>query len=196
MREMKRFIALLPLAALLSSCSAEGPDLAAFGWEEDWTIVGELLAAEPVEGFTPEEGGGALDASGLWYTAWSSGAEEVNEEFGTYYGAEIFLLVQECKSEEEAQSAVRSWSGYERASFTRGQRETREYAGQAFQICPLRASEGSGGSPYLDGMEAFAVRGSLAVSVELMCQAGFPGDPEAVLAQFLSGLHYNDKEGR
>lgn len=198
MRHMKRFITLfsaIVLAALLPACSAKGPDLAALGWEEDWRVVGDLLAAEPVEGFTEEESDGALDASGIWYAAWSSGEEAVSEDFGTYYGAEIFLLVQECKNEAEAQSTVKSWSGYERASFTRGEAQTQEYAGQAFQICPLRSSGGQGGSPYFDGMEAFAVRGNVAVSVELLCQEGFSGDREALLAAFLSGLHYNDKEG-
>lgn len=197
MRRARRLLALaLPLLLLLSSCSEEGPDLEALGWEEDWTAVGDLLAAETPEGFALEDSNGALDASGIWYNAWSSGEASVSEDFGTYYGAEIFLLVQECKNPEEARSTVKGWAGYERASFTRGETESREYAGQEFQICPLLPSENHDGTPYFDGMEAFAVRGSLAISVELLCLESFQGDREAALAGFLSGLHYNDKEGQ
>lgn len=196
MTHMKRYIPLaLLLVLLLTSCASKGPDFEALGWEEDWTAVGDLLAAESVEGFTPEEGGGALDAAGIWYAAWSAGEKAVDEDFGTYYGAEIFLLVQECETEAEAESAVEEWSGYERASFTRGEAAAREYAGQTYEIAPLSAAQGADGSPYHDGAEAFAVRGRLAISVELLCQESFEADREAVLTRFLSGFHFNDKEG-
>ena len=195
MTKMKRYILLvLSPFLLLTACSAKGPDFEALGWEEDWTAVGDLLAAEPMEGFTPEEGG-ALDASGLWYAAWSAGEKGESEDFGTHYGAEIFLLVQECETEAEAESAVEAWSGYERASFTRGEAAAREYAGQTYEVALLTPVPEAGGSPYHDGAEAFAVRGKLAISVELLCQESFQAGREAVLARFLSGLHYNDKEG-
>lgn len=193
MTHMKRYIfLLLPLFLLLTACASKGPDFEALGWEDDWTAVGDLLAAEGVEGFTPEEGG-TTNASGIWYAAWSAGEKGESEDFGTYYGAEIFLLVQECENETEAESAVKAWSGYERASFIRGEATAREYAGQTYQIAPLSPVPEADGSPYHDGAEAFAVRGKLAISVELLCQESFQADREAVLTQFLSGLHF--KEG-
>lgn len=191
---MKRYILLvLPLFLLLTACAAEEPDFEALGWEEDWTAVGDLLAVEPPEGFTPEEGG-AENASGVWYAAWSAGEPEESEPFGTYYGAEIFLLVQECGSEAEAGSVVEGWSGFERASFSRGETAAREYAGQTYETALLSPVPGADGSPYHDGAEAFAVRGKLAISVELLCRESFEADREAVLARFLSGLHFNDKD--
>ena len=46
------------------------------------------------------------------------------------------------------------------------------------------------------GAAALAVRGNYAMSVELMCRDAFEGDPRELLAGFLSGIHYNDREAQ
>ncbi len=195
--KMRRYLAAATLLCLLlTACGAAELDRETLGWEEDWTAVGDAVASEPVDGFEPRENLDAMSASGLWYATWTAGEMEVREneegQRSEIYDAQIYLLVQEAKSEAKALAEVEVWKGRERDSYGCGESSTGDYAGMSFEVIPmLTASETN---PYSHGAAAFGVRGKYAVSAELLCREGYEGDAEEILTDFLAGLHFNDKE--
>ena len=75
-------------------------------------------------------------------------------------------------------------------NYTLGDRRELDAAGQSFAFYPLLS--GREGNPYTHGAAAFAVRDGLAISAELLCTEDFTGDPQAILEQFLNGIHYGE----
>lgn len=189
------FFALL-ICLLLTACGSGGLDRAALGWEEDWTAVGDRVASEPVEGFTVLVNMDAMSASGLWFASWTAGEMEAREnEEGQrveIYDAQIYLLIQELKSEAKAEAEVEVWKNRERASYGCGDVSEVSRAGMDFEILPLLTASET--NPYTHGAAAFGTRGSFGVSVELLCREEYEGDPVEILDGVLSGLHFNDRE--
>ena len=195
---MKRSITLALLAALLlTGCAARtGPSNEELGWDKDWVRVGALLGVEPMSEFTLSENKDAMGVYGLYYATWVTGeARDYTNADGDdsqLYDAQIYVLLQEHKSEDEARSALKDWIGRERENYETGETLTEICAGQEFDLIPLlRAGEDN---PYTHGAAAFAARDGWAISVELLCQDVFEGDPQTCLTEFLSGLHYHDEQ--
>lgn len=189
---MKKLLILALLTALLlSGCSGEKFDP---GFDKSWTNVGNLIGVEPVEGFAVNENMDALGPTGLYYATWTSGAGETitNDEGkeATVYDAQIYLLIEQCKDAETAESDLGKWIALEKQSYETGEMYEQTFASQSFRILPLLSSEED--NPYAHGITAFGLRGNSAISVELLCTDAFAGDPKEILAQFLSGLHYVD----
>ena len=195
---MRRVISLALLTLLLlTGCAAQtGPTNEELGWGEDWARVGALLGVEPVDEFTLSENIDAMGVYGLYYATWVAGeARDYTNADGDeaqLYDAQIYVLLQQNKNADEAQSAMEEWIGRERKTYEAGETLTETRAGQEFDIFPLL--QAGGDNPYTHGAAAFAVRDDWTISVELLCQDSFEGDARACLTEFLSGFHYNDEQ--
>lgn len=184
---------LLLFALLLSGCGQKDlhPE-----WEDTgWTRFGDLLAAETPENFYLGEYNDALSVNGIWNAVWNCGQEPemiTNDrgEEAAVYDAQIYLVLKECSSEDEAQADMADWIGREAQSYETGESREIEAAGQRWS-CRVLLSAGAE-NPYSRGASAFAVRGKTALCAELLCGEGFEGDPEAILEQFLIGFHYGE----
>lgn len=190
--------ALLAALALLALAGCEGsggkgdPD-----WDEDWVQLAGYVGIEPVDGFTLDESNDTLSVSGLYYAAWTSGEGQAfsNAEGkeATVYDAQIYVLLEECRSAEAAGKAVGEWTAREEETYEVGETETKTFGTQDFALLPLLS--GSEDNPYTHGTAAFAVRDKWALSVELMCTDNFTGDSRALLEDFLTGFHYSGEVG-
>ncbi len=184
---------LLVLALLLAGCGRQAdrhPE-----WKEEWTRLGDLMAIEAPENFEPGEYNDALSMNGIWYAVWNCGSDpemitNAEEEEVPVYDAQIYLVLKECRSESEAKANVEDWIGREAQSYETGDSREIEAAGQLFSCRPLLSAGGD--NPYAFGASAFAVRGNLAISAELLCAEDFEDDPTVILEQFLSGIHYGE----
>ena len=195
---MKRVISLALLAVLLlTGCAAPSrPTNEELGWDEDWAQVSALLGVEPMTGFDLNENIDAMGIYGLYYATWTAGeARDYTNAEGDksqLYDAQIYVLLQQGKNEDEARTALEDWISRERETYEAGETRTETYAGQAFDLFPLlHAGEDN---PYTHGAAAFAARNGWAISVELLCQDSFEGDAQTCLTEFLSGFHYNDEQ--
>ncbi len=193
---MKRiWIGLLLLALLLAGCGEPEADLHP-EWPEAWLRFGNLMAMETPADFTLGEYNDVLSPEGIWYVMFNCGSEpktlpgEKEGEETVYYDAQLFLVLKECGSEAEARANVRDWEAREGQNYTMGDRRELDAAEQSFAFYPLLS--GREGNPYTHGAAAFAVRGELAISAELLCTEDFAGDPQAILEQFLNGIHYGE----
>ena len=192
---MKRAICvfLLLFALLLTGCGQREdghPE-----WPEDWTRFEDLLAIEAPEGFRPGEYNDALAANAIWYAVWNCGTQprtitNAEGEEAAVYDAQIFLVLKGFGSEEEASAGLDDWIAREAQSYEVGQLRELSAAGQSYSVRTLLSANAE--NPYSHGASAFAVRGKLALSAELLCAEGFQGDADAILAQFLNGFHYGE----
>ena len=192
---MKRIWIFALLAALvLTGCSSADQELPP-GWDESWVRVADCIGVEPLDGFTLNESNDLLSVSGLYYTTWASGDGQdfVNADGkeAVVYDAQIYVLLEECRSGSAAEEAVEAWITREKQSYETGDADTKSLGGQDFEILPLIS--GSEGNPYTHGTAAFAARDEWAISAELVCSDSFSGDSQMILEQFLDGFHYNDE---
>ncbi len=183
-------LAVLALTGCTDSSAELHPD-----WDESWVRIAEYIGVEPLEGFTLNESNDALSMSGLYYATWTSGDGQkfVNADGGeaTVYDAQIYVLLEECRTSEAAEEAVGAWIAREKSSYSSGESYTKSFGNQDFEILPLVS--GSEGNPYTHGTAAFAVRDEWAVSVEFVCSDTFTEDSQPVLEQFLAGFHYSEE---
>ena len=186
----KAWIILAALALLLCGCGQQKDSHPE--WDEDWTRFENLLAAETLDGWILYEYNPTLSMGGIWYATWATGEERMltnaDGEEAAAYDAQIYLLVKECGSEDEAAQNIADWLDREAQSYESGESFERSVGGQSYTFLPL--NEANADNPYSHGAAAFGLRGNLAISVEVLCVDGFVDDPQSLLEQFLSGIHY------
>lgn len=186
---MKR--TLLPLiitALLLTGCAG----VAADPWPEGVDPISSRLGATAVAGFTLNESNDILSFSGLYYATWTLGEgktiSNADGDEAQIFDAQIYVVVKECANAEKAEQNVQSWMAREQEVYTATAPEENTFSGQSFRTLTLLS--GSKTNPYAFGAAGFAVCGSDAISVELLCAQDFTGDADAILAAFLNGLKY------
>lgn len=192
---MKRiWIFALLMALALTGCSGAERELPP-GWDESWVRIAEYVGVEPLDGFELNESNDTLSVSGLYYAAWTSGNGQdfvsADGSEAIVYDAQIYVLLEECRSAQAAEEAVGSWIAREKQSYEVDETYTKSLGEQDFEILPLIS--GSESNPYTHGTAAFAARDKWAVSVEFMCSESFTEDSQTILEQFLAGFHYNEE---
>lgn len=190
---MKRIWIFALLAALmLTGCSSAEQDLPP-GWDENWVLIADYIGVEPLDGFTLNESNDLLSVSGLYYATWTSGDGQdfVNADGkeAIVYNAQIYVLLEECRSADAAKKAVETWITREKQSYETGDADAKSLGGQDFEVLPLIS--GSERNPYTHGTAAFAARDEWAISVELVCADNFEENSQEILDQFLAGFHYS-----
>lgn len=133
-----------------------------------------------------------LSASGLYYAAWTMGGSEPyeNSEGATVelYDAQLYLVLGEHKSGEEAHKDMTKWLDAARGNYEVLAEEEISCNGQSY--CLLTYDCVNGSNPYERGVSAFGVYGSTAVCMELTCREGFGEDLRAILLTFLENCNY------
>jgi hypothetical protein len=187
----KLCILILALSLLLAGCGRETPQA---NWDESWTVIAPFLAAEPMEGFTFGESDDIMGIGGVYYAAWTNGeARDFTNAQGEntmIFNSLIYVVAQECRTEADAETALSQWLTREKQSYACGEAYELTYGSRVYTILPMLS--GSEGNPYGFGCAAFTAHGTNAICVELVCSDTFTGSPQAVLEEFLSGLHYNE----
>lgn len=134
----------------------------------------------------------ALATDGLYYAAWGIGENEPYENSDgktvKLYDAQIYLLLEECKSSAAAQHSMDSWLDTGRTNYDVSEETEAAYNGQTYTKLTYRFKGED--SPYAHGISVFLVSGSSAVCVELTCRDRFADDPETVLTDFLNSCTY------
>ena len=183
------------LLALLMLCGCGAKEDAHPQWAAEWTRAGDILAVETPEGFALAESNDVLSLSGLWYFTWASGegytVTNGDAQEATAYDAQIYLLLCECADEAKARVSVEDWMVREAETYTADGPVTVTAGDQTYEMLTLHRS---GGSPYDHGAAAFAARGALAISVEVLCAPTFTGDAQTILTAFLTGFHFGTQE--
>ena len=147
-----------------------------------------------MEGFTFGESDDIFGISGVYYAAWTNGdARSFTNSEGedtVIFDAQIYVVAQECRSEEEAQQNIAAWKAREKQNYQVSEELGVTLNDRDYTI--LTMTSGKEGNPYGFGAAAFTVSGTNAICVELVCSDTFTGSPQAVLEEFINGLHFSE----
>lgn len=178
---------------ILAGCGTPVPETAADGstWSEDWLTLG-ILGVEEQEGWTLRANDETFTSSGMHYAAWSAGecVPFVNEDGdeADLYDAQIYALLTEYGSAEEAGKNMAQWLDMVYDNYTVEETYTETYNEQTFTLVAYVVTSET--NPFERGVSAFGVYGQYAMNIELSCRETFEGDERAVLADFLGRCHY------
>ncbi len=194
---MKRPLCLFLSLLLLGLCGcARYPDRAADGtkWDKDWTTLGSALGVEePGDELVLLNNNSILTGDDLYYAAWAVGEPTayVNEDGKEVdlYTAQLYLLLCGNADSSYAQQTLEDWIERERETYTVTETRTETRNGQEYTLLIYECISQT--NPYSRGASAFTTYGNYAVSAELACQEGYPGQASEVLLRFLDGCHYS-----
>lgn len=184
---------LLMLCLLLGGCSLpEPPETAADGtpWSDEWTTLGAVLGVENVEGWKQQRNEDVLAAEGMYFASWIWGEAERNAEGESVYPAQVFLVLSECETEQEAEALAAQWQELVEENYAAEPAHTLECATGSFTMIPYSCPEDS--DTFSHGMSAIGMVGDRAVNLEISCMEGVSVDPEQTLTAFLNGFHFAD----
>ena len=179
------------LSLVLCGC---GSGAKSTDWAGDWTVIAPFLASGGAEGYTFGESADTLGLGGVYYATWTSGDmrdfTNAGGESTVIFNSQIYVVAQEGRTEADAQQNLAAWTAREQQNYSCGETCEVSINGQTYTILPMMA--GREGNPYPFGCAAFTRIGTNAVCVELVCSDTFTGNPQAVLEEFLNGLHYSE----
>lgn len=189
--KLKILSLILTVSLLLCGCGSESLPA---DWDKSWTVISPFLAAEPMEGFTFGESDDILGLSGVYYATWTNGDARpftnADGEETVIFNSQIYVVAQECRTEADAQQNIAAWKAREKQNYQVLEEFGITLNDRDYMI--LTMISGSEGNPYGFGCAAFTVSGTNAVCIELVCSDTFTGEPQLVLEEFLSGLHFSE----
>lgn len=134
-----------------------------------------------------------LASDGLYYATWAIGnaAPYENSDGDTVdlYDAQLYLLLAESKSLENAESNMDSWLTAAKTNYDVETEEDITCNGQAYILISYHFINQD--NPYARGMSAFGVFDNCAVCIELTCLENFEDDLETILLNFLESCSYS-----
>lgn len=135
----------------------------------------------------------ALSADGLYYAAWTIGDSQPydNSDGDTVdlYDAQLYLLLGEYPSGEDAQSNMQQWLALGKSNYELLTEEDMTCSGQSYTLITYNCVNAD--NPYDRGVSAFGVRGSHAVCIELTCMEQFEDDLRDIMINFLNNCSYD-----
>lgn len=189
--KLRIFTLILALSLLLAGCGSETPQT---DWDESWTVIAPFLASEGTEDFIFGESADTLGLGGVYYATWTNGDKRdftnAAGESTVIFNSQIYVVAQECRSEEEAQQSIAAWKAREKQNYQVSEEFAITLNNRDYTV--LTMISGSEGNPYGFGAAAFTVSGTNAICVELVCSDTFTGSPQAVLEEFIDGLHFSE----
>lgn len=183
---------LLCTILFLSGCAS--PSAQKQSADRDGTVmVGHTLKVKNADKrLTLLDNKDALAADGLYYAAWTAGSCEPyeNKDGDTVdlYDAQLYLLLGEAKTTEDAQHDMHTWLAAAKENYEVQKEETISCSGQNYTMLTYRCK--SADTPYDRGVSAFGTNQDTAVCMELTCRAGYNEDLSSMLVGFLNSCHY------
>lgn len=185
------------IAFILTGCSSlslSQEDLKDNTWEDSGFIrVGKNLTVQNTdERLTLLNNIDALSADGLYYAAWTIGDsvpyENSDGDTVDLYDAQLYLLLGEFPTSEEAQDTMDKWLDAAKSNYEIVSEEEITCGGQSYILITYRFT--SEDNPYDNGISAFGTINNNALCIELTCQKDFDMDLRDIMTHFLGSLIY------
>ena len=186
-------ILILCLLSFMAGCSSPPTEtMNGQEWQEDWIKMGTGIGVDASESLVLLDNKEALAADGLYYAAWGTGSSSPyeNSEGDTVdlYDAQLYLLVNEADTEDNAEKNCQTWLASAEDNYEVLTKDTITCNGQPYTIITYNCIGED--TPYDHGVSALGVCGETAVCAELTCVKGCSEDLTQLLTEFLNGCHY------
>jgi hypothetical protein len=184
----------LTAAVLLFSGCASTPETTTTGdaWNEDWTQIGTNMELEVPKKLTLLDNKEALAADGLYYATWVDGDsvpyENSDGETVDLYDAQLYLLVNECDSQDDAEKSCATWLAAAKDNYDVLSEKEIVCNGQTYTLLSYNCIGED--NPYDHGVSAFGTNDLESVCAEFTCLETCEEDLETLLTDFLNGCHY------
>lgn len=186
-------ILFLLLSSLLTGCTSPPSEtISGQKWQEDWLMIGTGIGIDAPGSLTLLDNKEALAADGLYYAAWGTGSSSPYENsegsMTDLYDAQLYLLVNEADTEDNAEKNCQTWLASAEDNYEVLTKDTATYNGQSYTIITYNCIGED--TPYDHGVSALGVCGETAVCAELTCVENYNEDLTQLLTEFLNGCHY------
>lgn len=183
---------------LLSGCASNAPQETPVQ-KDGSVIVGHTLEIKNNDKrLVPLDNKDALAADGLYYAAWSCGNakpyENKDGDTVDLYDAQLYLLLGEAKSAENAQHDKNTWLAAAEDNYDVQQTEEISCNGQSYTLLTYQCK--SKDTPYDRGVSAFCTHENTAVCIELTCQKNFSEDLHEMMTGFLNSCFFITKQSK
>ncbi len=188
---------LLASALLLSGCASSAQPTASESLSEMSTAsIGRNLEVDnDLSHLTFRSQNDALAANGLYYATWTDGdaSDYVNSDDETVdlYDAQLYLLLEESKTSEQAAQNQASWLDAARKNYQIESEEPKTIGDETYTIISYRVSSAT--NPYARGISAFGTHDTSAVCIELTCVDAYDGDLNQMLTEFLERCSWKSR---
>ncbi len=197
MRKLTVFAAsALCITTLLTGCGALPNQTAANEPSSEVPLpIGQHLTVDD-SGFALQryEQNDALAANGMYYATWTDGSvsDYVNDKGDTVdlYEAQLYLLLEESKTAEQAAENKASWYEIAKEHYEIESEEEVTIGNESYQLVRYQVNHEV--SPYDHGISAFSTHGDAALCAELTCLDSYDGDLDAMMKDFLEHCTWKD----
>lgn len=133
-----------------------------------------------------------LSSDGLYYAAWTAGKPDSYEnsdgDIVDLYDAQLYLLLKEYKTADDAQEGMQSWLEAGRSNYHVTLEDTHLCGSQTYTVISYNFTNEK--NPYAHGVSAFGVYEGCALCIELTCQESYEEDLMEMLTGFLNRCSY------
>lgn len=162
--------------------------------EDGTVLVGHTLEVRNTDDrLTLMDNKDALAADGLYYAAWTAGNcepyENKDSDTVDLYDAQLYPLLGEAKSTEDAQHDMDTWLAAAKENYEVQKKDTVSCGGNSYTLLTYQCK--SADTPYDRGVSAFYTDQNIAVCIELTCRADYTEDLYLMLTEFLNNCSYN-----
>lgn len=183
-------VLIMTFSGCLGDGSAETPEAAADGtpWSEEWTSLGSLMGMEqPLGGLELLDTNGDLADMEMYYATWVAGEPIPVDEESSVYDAQLYMLVEDCGSEDVAADTMALWKEQFGEEILVTETRTITAAGQEFELILYNCPEGE---HFENGITAMGVWGRYGILVDLASTENVELALEEIMTAFLNGIHY------
>lgn len=189
------FVALFSLAGCLFASSLTGQTGDDTWADSGFVKIGHDLTVSNTDNLlTLSDSKDVLSATGLYYAAWTIGESipYVNSdgESVSLYDAQLYCILSEHKSTEEADKDLTKWMDLSRQNYEVVAQEEVVCNGQTYVLLTYNCISET--NPYDRGISAFGLHGNDAICFELTCLENFDRDLKDILISFLNQCTYRD----
>lgn len=179
---------------ILTGCSLISLETEAVTEDSSCITVGTIFEAKNLDSrLVLMDHKETLAADGLYYISWGMNRQETDkskeEDDTQQYDAQLYLLLGEGKSSEEAQRNMDTWLTAAKSNYEIITEKDVSCNEQSYSV--ILYNRNSADSIYDKGISAFGTADHIAVCMELICTENFNEDLETILTDFLNNCSYS-----
>ena len=157
-------------------------------WDGNWVNMAGLVGVEKPEGFDLLTTNGTLENMTIQYATWVRGEETKIDKKTYIYEGQIYLMVEQCESADQAAATVQEWYGKLSEGMEITEREVVAVDGLGYEL--LYYTPKGTDTHFTRGVTTFWFYGDMVLVADIACADTLELDLRETMREFLAGFHY------